>query len=147
REEKSLWWEYYRLRALSDTELLEDKSALGGLTYVGVVRQEKKSLIHRYSFPAQDHTMDRANEARHPRTGKNPGKIVDIDEQNLTIDLKRGASSTVPHPEALIPYDIVNTDVLRDSLFRLGSWVATNGIDADGPYRAERDVLLRKGPL
>ena len=146
REEKSLWWEYFRLRALSDAELLEDKSALGGLTYVGVVRQEKKSLIHRYSFPPQDHTMDRAHEARDPRTGGNPGKVVGIDEQNLTIDLKRGAGSPVPHPDALIPYDVVNTDVLRDSLFRLGSWVAANGIDADGPYRAERDLLLRKHP-
>jgi hypothetical protein len=36
QEEKSLWWEYFRLCELSDTELLEDKSALGGLTYVGV---------------------------------------------------------------------------------------------------------------
>jgi predicted RecB family nuclease len=146
REEKSLWWEYFRLGALSDTELLEDKSALGGLTYIAVVGHEKRSSIHRYSFSPQDHTMDRAHEARDPRTGGNPGKIVGIDEQNLTIDLKRAANSLVPHPEALIPYDIVNTDVLRDSLFRLGSWVAANGIDADGPYRAERDLLLRKRP-
>ena len=51
REEKSSWWEYFRLLDLSDQELLEDKSALGGLTYEGVVGQEKKSLIHRYKFP------------------------------------------------------------------------------------------------
>jgi predicted RecB family nuclease len=35
REEKSMWWEYYRLCDLSDEELIEDKSALGGLEYCG----------------------------------------------------------------------------------------------------------------
>jgi predicted RecB family nuclease len=147
REDKSAWWEYYRLRELSDTDLLEDKSAVGGLTYDSVVRKEKKSLIHRYRFPPQDHALDRANEVRDPRTGKNPGTIVNIDEENFTIDLKRGEKSAVEHPNALIPYNMVNTDPLRDSLWRLGSWVAENGIDVDGPYRSARNLLLRRPPL
>jgi predicted RecB family nuclease len=46
REEKSAWWEYFRLCELSDAELLEDKTALGGLSYLGVVGQEKRSVIH-----------------------------------------------------------------------------------------------------
>jgi predicted RecB family nuclease len=146
REEKSSWWEYFRLLDLSDHELLEDKSALGGLTYVGVVGQEKRSLIHRYKFPAQDHALDRAHDIRDPRTERDPGEIVQINEANLTIDLKRGANSAVPHPEALIPFDIVGSNVQRDSLLRLGSWVTENGIDAVGPYRAARNLLLRRPP-
>jgi len=146
REDKSSWWEYYRLRELSDTELLEDKSALGGLTYLGAVGKEKKSLIHRYRFPTQSHAMDRANEVRDPGTGKKPGTIVNIDEQNFTIDLKRSENSTVEEPKALIPYNMVNTDPLRGSLWRLGSLVAENGIDADGTYRCARHLLLRRPP-
>jgi predicted RecB family nuclease len=146
REEKSSWWEYFRLLDLSDQELLEDKSALGGLTYVGVVGQEKRSLIHRYKFPPQDHALDRAHDVRDPRTEKDPGEIVAIDEVNLTIDLKRGAKSAVGHPEALIPFDIIGSDAQRDSLLRLGSWVTENGIDGDGPYRAARNLLLRRPP-
>ena len=34
----------------------------------------------------------------------------------LTIDLKRGRNSPVPHPAALVPLDIVNDRVLRESL-------------------------------
>jgi predicted RecB family nuclease len=146
REEKSSWWEYFRLCGLSDSELLEDKSALGGLTYMGAVGEEKKSIIHRYAFPAQDHAVDRARKLRDPRTEKSPGDLVGIDEVNLTIDLKRGAKSSVPHPEALIPFDIVGSDAQRDSLLRLGSWVAENGIDAHGPYLAARNLLLRRPP-
>jgi uncharacterized protein len=146
REEKSAWWEYFRLCELSDAELLEDKTALGSLSYLEVVGQEKRSLIHRYSFPAQDHAIDRAREVHDPRTKKSAGEIVAIDEVNRTIDIKRGACSLVPHPTALIPNDVVSSDVLRDSLLRLGSWEAENGIDAEGPFRAERDLLLRRHP-
>ena len=130
----------------SDNELQEESAPLGALTYTGEVGRVKRSLIHRYSFPPQDHTLDRARAVHDPRTRKDAGEVVSIDDQRRTIDLKRGASSTVPHPTALIPYDIVGSDVLRDSLMRLGSWVAENGIDRQGHYWAERDLLLRRTP-
>lgn len=146
REEKSAWWEYFRLAALTDEELQEDKSALGGLRYLGKVGSIKKSVIHRYQFPPQDHAIDRALEVHDPKTRKSAGVVVAIDEQNRTIDLKRGASSDVPHPTALIPKDVVESDVLRDSLLRLGQWVAENGIEGRGPFQAARDLLLRCPP-
>ena len=40
----------------------------------------------------------------------------------------------------------VKTTDLAEALFRIGSWVADNGIDAPGDYRAVRDLLLRKPP-
>jgi uncharacterized protein len=146
REEKSGWWEYFRLCDLSDAELEGDKSALGGLNYGGEVGRVKRSVIHRYSFPPQDYAVDRARGVDDPRTQKNAGEIVAIDDLNLTIDLKRSASSTAPHPTALIPNDMVKSDVLRKSLMSLGSWVAENGIDGPGPFRAARNLLLRQPP-
>jgi len=146
REEKSAWWEYFRLCDLSDSELQEDKTALGGLSHLGIVGQEKRSVIHRYHFPPQDHAIDRAREVHDPRTKKSAGEIVAIDEVNRTIDIKRDAYSIVPHPTALVPNDVVSSDVLRESLLRLGSWVAENGIEGEGPFQAERDLLLRRHP-
>jgi uncharacterized protein len=147
REDKSAWWEYYRLRGLSDDELQEDKSALGGLKYIEAARRIKRSIIHRYNFPPQDHSLQRAQEVRDPRTGKSVGEIVDINERDRTIDIKRGDSSSVPHPTALIPFEIVKTDVLRDSLLRLGSWLVDNPITQAGQHQAELDLLLRRHPL
>jgi predicted RecB family nuclease len=146
REDKSAWWEYFRLCELSDDELQEDKDALGGLVYIGAVRPDKKSIIHRYSFPPQDHSMDRAHTAHDPRTQAGAGEIVAIDDANRTIDLKRGAASPAPHPTALIPYEVVPAAALRDSLLRLGFWVAGHGIDSPGPFRCGRDLLLRRTP-
>lgn len=47
REDKSAGWKYFELCKLRDEEFQENKIALGGLVYQGVVGQVKKSLIHR----------------------------------------------------------------------------------------------------
>jgi predicted RecB family nuclease len=146
REEKSAWWEFFRVCSLSDEELQEDKSALGGLELVGEVARIKRSIVHRYRFPPQDHAIDRALEVRDPKTGKNAGECVGFDERNRMIDLKRGASSSVPHPAALIPYEIVDSGVLSDSILRIASWVADQGITGSGKFRSARELLLREHP-
>jgi AAA domain-containing protein/RNase H-like protein len=146
REAKSTFWEYYRLRELSDSELQEDKNALGGLEYVEVVDKVKKSLVHRYRFPPQSYSIDRARDVRDPQTGKGVGTIVAIDDPNGLIDISRIATSTTPHPKGLIACDVIDADELRDSLLRLASWVVENGIAAAGPFQAARDLLLRRPP-
>jgi predicted RecB family nuclease len=146
REEKSAWWEYFRLCELSDDELEEDKNALGGLVYLGEVGRVTRSVVHRYQFPPQDHAIDRALEVHDPRTRKRAGEVVNINDRDRTIDLKRGTSSTIVHPTALIPFEIVNSRVLRDSLLRFGARVAEHGISGPGPFQAARDLLLRRPP-
>jgi len=146
REDKSAWWKYFELCKLKDQELQEDKTALGGLVYEGVVDQVKRSRVHRYHFPLQDHAIDRAPSVHDPKTQSSVGEVVEINDREMTIDIKRGLSSTIPHPTALIPHDIINATVLRESLLQLASWVADNGINGVGPFKAARDLLLLKSP-
>jgi predicted RecB family nuclease len=146
REDKSSWWEYYHLCELSAEELQEDKSALGGLVYIGEVERINRSIVHRYSFPPQDHTLDRALEVHDPKTEKRAGDLVHIDELNRTIDLKRGTTSAAPHPTALIPYDIVKSPVLQSGIYRLAAWVADHGITGTGQFQAARHLLVRHSP-
>jgi uncharacterized protein len=146
REDKSAWWEYFRQCDLSDDELMEDKNALGRLTYVGPIGQVKRSIVHRYSFPPQDHAIDRALEIHDPKRKASAGTVVSIDDFKGFIDIKRGIGSTVPHPVSLIPKNIVPSDAQRDSLLRLGVWVAENGISGPGRFQAARDLLLRQPP-
>ncbi len=95
----------------------------------GVVEETKWSFIHRYSFPVQDHAIDRARKTHDPRTRKSAGERVRIDERNRTIDLKRGKKSEVPHPTALIADNHVPTDEQVGSLLRIARWVVEKGID------------------
>ena len=146
REEKSAWWEYFRLCELSDDELQEDRNALGGLQYVGVVGHINRSVIHRYTFPPQEHTIRPEHGVRDPKTGKSAGTIVEIDERTRTVDIQRGVANKAPHPTALIPFEIIGSVVLRDSLLRLASWVADHGMTGRDEFRAARDLLLREHP-
>jgi uncharacterized protein len=145
REDKSSHWEYYRLCALSDEELEDERAPLGGLSYVGVVGSEKSSRIHRYRYPPQDHALDRALEIHDPRTQARAGTLVAIDDAACTIDVKRGVGWSGPHPTALVPRDIVTTSELRESLLRYGAEVAQPG-GASRAYVAASALLHRSPP-
>ncbi|MCA9736951.1 MAG: TM0106 family RecB-like putative nuclease, partial [Gemmatimonadetes bacterium] len=122
REDKSAWWEYFHLRTLSDEELIEESRPLAGLEYVGMMAEVDRSLIHRYSFPEQEHrieehkpAVDAHTETRTMRT------VVAVDEIRRTIDLRIGKptksrSVDVQAIRALLPNDIVPADAQRDRL-------------------------------
>ena len=158
REAKPEWWRYFhRVLDCTDDDLFDDTEAVAGLEYDGVIDIIKKSHVHRYRFdPDQEHKLligtgplDPASERRELLDGDKtpaPGTLVDLDPVEGWLCLKRGATSLAPHPAALIPPGPIGTATLRDALARLGGWVAENGIDAGGPWRAARDLLLRLPP-
>jgi uncharacterized protein len=144
RENKASWWEYFRCLSLTAEEMLEDRATLGGLEYVGVVDTVARSEIHRYRFPPQEHGI--RSDARDPATEKSPGVIVEIDDANGFIHLKRGRNSEVPHPAALVPLDQVPDKVLRESILRVADEVIDHALTGGFPARSAVDLLLRIPP-
>ncbi len=69
-----------------------------------------------------------------------------MDDRNGTIDIKRGITSRVPHPTALVPQNVVDAEPQRDSLMRIGKWVAQHELSAPGPFQVARDLLVRRPP-
>ena len=55
-----------------------------------------------------------------------------------------GGTRSIPRPSSRS--NIYGDREQRAALLRLGEWVVANGIDADGPYRAARDLLLARPP-
>src|SRR5262249_854461 len=66
REDKASWWEYYRLRELSDEALLDEKAALSGLEYAGSGDPVKGKPTARYRVPAQDTSVRRGDTLKIP---------------------------------------------------------------------------------
>ena len=73
-------------------------------------------------------------------------ELGEIDDQHDTIELIWKGDGQIRHPEAIVALNKVPDKPLPQALLRLGSWVADNGIDADGQWRAARDLLLRRPP-
>jgi predicted RecB family nuclease len=145
REEKTLWWEYFRLSGLSSEDLFDERAALDGLTFVGKVGGTAKSPVHQYRFPAQE-TELRGGESLHRTGGEKLGTVESISLDERVIEIKKRGDSAHVHPEAVFAHNVINTAVLAESLMRIGEWVAEEGIAGDGQYRAARSLLLRESP-
>jgi len=152
RENKSTWWELYRLADLPAEELTDERAALCGLSFVGTAAGgTTRAPIHRYAFPAQE-TELRGGETLYCAGGAKLGKVEAISLEHRTIDIKKRLDTAAVHAEAVFAHDIVSTDVLADALLRVGEYVADHGIlDASaqekaGRYRPARDLLLRRSP-
>lgn len=146
REEKSVWWEYFRLSDLTADELVSEKAALGHLTLVGQVDATKTGIpIHRYRFEQQD-TDIRGDEDVLQAGGEKLGSVVSINTEKRTIDIKKSKATANVHPDAVFAHKIVPGNEQAASLFRLGEYVIEHGIDCEGPYQSSRDLLLRKFP-
>jgi uncharacterized protein len=142
REEKAPWWEYFRLRELSDEELLEERAAISGLEFVETVEGgTEKRPIQRYRFPTQETQVRRGDQLE--TADATCGDVVAIDVANRTIDIKKTGAMVDVHPTAVFSHKIITGGAMADSLFRFGAWVADHGVDSPGKYRAGRDLLLR----
>ena len=145
RESKAEWWEFFRLRDLTDDDLLEERSAIAGLAFVETVEVTRKIPTDRYRFEKQETDL-RCGEVVWQRDEK-IGEVVSIDVAARTIDIKKTRKTAEVHPTSVfVDARGPNTDVLADSVFRLGAWVNENGVDCAGPYRSALDLLLRRPP-
>jgi len=155
REDKATWWEFFRIMDLTPEQLVDEDDPIGLLEPVEPIGEVVKGKqVWRYRFPEQEFDLGRPGQVFEPRQkAERPkdkpgdwacGDLVAIDPVNLTVDLKR--DPTTPHPEAIVPLGIVGTVNQRERLRELGEWVAEHGMDADGPERAVRDLLMSRRP-
>ena len=144
REEKSVWWEYFRLAELSTEDLMDERAGLSGLSFSREAGGTARAPIHRYRFPPQE-TELRGSEDLHVRRDK-LGKTEAISFDDCTVDIKKRQDSVATHPQAVFAHTYVDAQVLKDSLVRLGEYVAQHGLRGEGPYRAARDLLLKEAP-
>jgi uncharacterized protein len=145
RESKADWWEYFRLKDLTDEDLLDERSAISGLEFVGTVEVLRKIPTDRYRFEKQE-TDIRAGDVVCER-GEKVGEIIEIDVATRTVDIKKTKKTAEVHPMSVfVDARGPKNDVLADALYRLGAWVSTNGVDSLGPHKAALDLLLRRAP-
>jgi predicted RecB family nuclease len=145
REDKADWWEFFRLADLSAEELLDERCGLGGLMFEHTVGGTAACPIHCYSFPLQE-TELRGGETLRSAGGAHLGSVEAISAETGQVHIKKRRDTASFHPEGVFPFDTVPSGVLAAAVRRLGAHVADHGLDADGPFAAARDLLLRRPP-
>ena len=145
REDKSVWWNYFRLAGLSAADLMTDREALSGLVYTDIVDIQGRSEVHRYNFPRQECEI-RIGDTLQQQGGEPFGTVVDLFLRMGLVDIKKPFKRFGVHPAAVFKHNHVNKKVLEDALIRLGDHVAEHGFESEGPYQAACDLLLRLPP-
>src|SRR5258708_38286325 len=114
---------------MSDEESPDGSSGSAGLSFVERVGIERMIPADRYSFEKQETDL-RAGEDLCAKEEK-IGKIVEIDLASRLVDIKKTKKTAEVHPTAVYAKNIgPTTDVLSNSLYRIGAWVEANGLDS-----------------
>ena len=147
REEKAPWWDYFRLRELPDEDLLDETAALAGLEFAERLAASGRLPVDRYRYPAQETSIREGDKLHLPLPdGREFGDVVNIDLFAHTVDIKKRGACADLNPTSVFAHDTVSAKGQAESLARIAEWIAKQGVDAPGDYRAARDLLLRRGP-
>ena len=128
REDKAVWWEYFRLRDLPDEELLDERAAVAQLVFVAEAGKIKQSSVMRFSFPAQELELRSGDELK-LKDEKTWGEVVRVDRANQTIDVLVGPSKQSWRPSSAFKHKFVSPKVIEDAIFAIGEGVASGSAD------------------
>lgn len=145
REDKCAWWEFFRLHELDYDELLEERKAVTGLRFAGVAGGTARCPVHRYRFPSQEVALSEGDQLHEVR-GESIGTISGIDQSRRTLDIRKRTNAADRHPIAVLVNERVSPQPIDGAVLELGRSIAEHGIDGNGPYRAARDLLLKRPP-
>jgi uncharacterized protein len=145
REMKAGWWEYFRLADLPDEEFFWEKAGMSGLEYLETIADTGRLPVDRYRFPAQDTDLSDGDQLQ--SSGGEPfGSVVAIDVMQRTLDVKKRRDTRDVHTNAVFTFTAIAHKAQSESLFRLGTAVADEGMSASGACRTAKTLLLKKPP-
>jgi uncharacterized protein len=142
REDKCACWELFRLRDLSDEELLDERKAVAGLSFAGTIEGGTANCpIHRYRFPPQEVGLDDDDKLIVP--GEGPlGTVHAVDLGARTLDIRKRKDAARLHPTSVVVEERIEIATLEASLLAFAREVAASGVR----FRAARGLLERQPP-
>ena len=120
REQKQVWWDYYRTREMSAEELVEDRGlTLGGLGAPEEVGAVARSLLWRFEFPPQETAITVGTAVDDAREHTSVGTVQESDPEAGYVVVRRGKASGPVSPDGLVGKDALPMKELQGSLQRL----------------------------
>lgn len=146
REEKSAWWEFFRLHEMDFEDLLQERKGIAGLEYTGDVplTGRRRLPVHKYRYPAQEVGLN-VGDCLYEVKGNKMGTIFEINHEACTVAIKKTAESKDTHPVCVHEQEVVSTEPVATALCDLANSLLFDGLESM-PYRAAKDLLLKRPP-
>ncbi len=147
REDKSAWWEYFRVHELEHEDLLDERKAITGLQFVKELPKvgKERNVTHRYSYPPQELSIDEGDELIEAK-GDKIGSVKSISLENYTIDIKKTANTAQIHPTSIHVSERIDPGSLATSLMDIASAIDEYGLGHNWPHHAAKDLLMKRKP-
>ena len=144
REDKCIWWEFFRMHDLEHQGLIRERTALSGLEFQEIAPgpPRARTPIHRYKYPVQEAAI-LVGEQLHEIQGEHVGSVSDIDLPNGTIDIKKKGATADIHPSAIFVHERIRPFPLPQSLFTFAQQLC-DSIDSGSVLNSARFDLLAK---
>ncbi len=148
REDKSAWWEYFRVHELEHEDLLEERKAIAGLEFEKELPKtgRDRNPTHRYKYPPQELSIDEDDEIIEVK-GEKIGTVKSISLDGYTIDIKKTGKSIDVHPTSVHVSERVDPGTLATSLMDFAFAIDEYGLNHDWPHPASKDLLMKRKPL
>lgn len=140
REDKAVWWEYFRLLDLTDDQLLDEPKAVAGLQFVCDLGKVDRSVGQRYQYQAQEMEL-KLNDELKLRDQSKWGDVLAVDRLARTIDVKVGKKKQGEHPSSAFAHKWINPKAMEEALFAIGESIINGSSD---PLALE--LLYRRPP-
>jgi uncharacterized protein len=124
---------------------MEERKAVSGMRFLGVVGGSAKSPLHRYGFPPQEAAIDSGDELLEIGGGS-VGKLGALDLVHGTLDVRKTARTAAAHPYAVMVNERVSPRPVDGALLSFAQSAAGGGVNGTGQFRAARDLLLQLPP-
>ena len=147
REDKSAWWEFYRVHEMNEDDLLDERKAVTGLRFVKPIElgPRAKTPVHRYEYPPQEVSLDEGDEVYEVK-GERLGTVHAIQLENYTIDIKKTGKTISLHASSIHALERIDPGMLATSVMNVAESIIEDGLGDGGPYRAAKHLLLKKKP-
>lgn len=148
REDKSAWWEFFRVHELDPEDLITERKGLTGLKFIAELPKtgRERNVTHRYSYPSQEHSINEGDELWELK-GEKIGSVKAISIENYMIDIKKTGATATVHPTSVHISDRISPGNLATSITKLAEHIDSSGLDHKESFKAAKDLLMKRDPL
>lgn len=154
REDKAVWWEYFRLRDLPEEDLFDEPQAITGLQLVARIDEKLSkhgkptgTVTDRYSFPLQEMELEECDLKL--QDGTVWGKMIAVDRAARTVDIQKGPKKAETHSKSAFAHTYISPKEMEHTIFGIAERVASDGkvvVEKATPDSAARSLLLALPP-
>jgi len=154
REDKSYWWEYFRLLSLTEDEALDEPKALSYLSFDNEVKIDEKTITQICHFPIQDSDLRLGDSLKFNINNadsekietKDFGKIIELKSDTNRMLIKKGKNAYGSNADILfLIEDHIRTEKKRDAIVSFSKDIVDNGFNSS-LNKCGIDLLMRVTP-